>query len=67
MLAVFARLSILRTLSFPYLLRTLTQLTDMDILILSCYDSEEIRLSMEQLRGQNNRVMLHLMEAGDGA
>lgn len=67
MLTAFARLSILRTLSFPYFLRTLTQLTDMDILILSCYDSEEIRLSMEQLRSQNNRVALHLMEEGGGA
>ncbi len=61
MLTAFARLSIQRTQRFPYYLSTLTQLEDMDIVVLSCYQSEEIRLGVEKLRAQNNRVMLHLL------
>lgn len=67
LLTAFARLSILRTQSFPYFLRSLTQLEDMDIIVLSCYESEEIRLALEELRSRNNRVLLHLLEDGGGA
>ncbi len=66
LLTAFARLSILRTQSFPYFLKTLTELKDMDIVILSCYDSDEIQLGMEQLRSQGNRVMLHVLEGQQG-
>lgn len=66
MLTAFARLAIRRTQRFPYFLKTLTQLTDMDILVLSCYDSEEIREGLQWLRGRGNRVQLHLLDAGEG-
>lgn len=64
LLTTFARLSVLRTVSFPYFLKTLTSVTDMDVVILSCYDSEEIQLGMESLRRRNNRVALHLLQPG---
>lgn len=66
LLTTFARMSILRTQSFKYFLSTLTELTDLDIIVLSCYDSEEIQLGMEKLRKQNNRVMLHVLEGQQG-
>ena len=66
LLTAFARLSILRTQSFKYFLSTLTELTDMDIIVLSCYESEDIQLGMEKLRRQNNRVTLHVLESQHG-
>lgn len=66
LLTAFARLSVLRTQRFPYFLKTLTQLEDMDIVVLSCYDSEEIRLEVEQLRSRGNRVLLHLLDVREG-
>ncbi|MBE5795167.1 MAG: DUF58 domain-containing protein [Clostridiales bacterium] len=66
LLTAFARLSILRTQSFKYFLSTLTDLTDLDIIVLSCYDSEEMQLGLEKLRRQNNRVMLHVLEGQQG-
>ncbi|MBQ8556535.1 MAG: DUF58 domain-containing protein [Clostridia bacterium] len=62
LLTAFARLTILRTLSFPLFLETLTDLTDMDIVVLSCYDSEEIQAGLARLRRQGNQVMLHILE-----
>lgn len=66
LLTTFARLSVLRTLSFPYFLKTLTDVTDMDVVVLSCYDSEELQLGLEHLRRQNNRVTLHLLDHQPG-
>ncbi len=66
LLTAFARLSILRTQRFPYFLKTLSDLTDMDIVVLSCYGSEEIGLELEALRSRGNRVLLHLLETREG-
>lgn len=66
MLTTFARMSILRTQSFKYFLSTLSDLTDMDIIVLSCYDSEELQLGLSKFRSQNNRVMLHVLESQQG-
>lgn len=64
LLTAFARLSVVRTLAFPLFLKTLTDLTDMDVLILSCYDSEEIHQEMETMRQRGNHVTLHILERG---
>lgn len=62
LLTAFARLTILRTLSFPLFLETLPDLSGMDVLVLSCYDSEDIQAGLERLRRQGNQVMLHILE-----
>ena len=68
LLTAFARLSILRTLSFPYFLKTLTGITDMDIVVLSCYESEDILKGLDDLRSRGNRVLLHVLrKRGDAA
>lgn len=66
LLAAFARLTVLRTQSFPYFLKSLTQLQDMDIIVLSPYNSENIRLGLDSLRSRNNRVTLHLLDGQEG-
>lgn len=62
LLAAFARLTVLRTLAFPLFLDTLTDVTDMDVLVLSCYDSPEVQQGLEKLRRQGNQVTLHILE-----
>jgi hypothetical protein len=34
----------------------------MDVLVLSCYDSEEVQHGLDKLRRQGNQVTLHLLE-----
>ncbi len=62
LLTAFARLSIRRTLAFPLFLETLTDITDMDVLVLSCYDSPEMQAGLDRLRRQGNQVTLHILE-----
>ena len=62
LLAAFARLSVVRTLAFPLFLDTLTDVTDMDVLVLSCYDSPDVQAGLDKLRRQGNQVTLHLLE-----
>lgn len=62
LLTAFARLTVRRTLAFPLFLETLTDITDMDVLVLSCYDSEEVQSGLERLRRQGNQVTLHILE-----
>lgn len=64
MLTTFARLTILRTLGFPTFLESLTAYSGLDMLILSCYDSDEIQAAMRQLRRSGNQVELHLLKGG---
>lgn len=64
LLAAFARLDVVRTQSLPLLLEALTKYNDLDILILSRYDSDAVRESMEQLRRCGNQVTFHLLEGG---
>jgi hypothetical protein len=58
-------------LAFPLFLDTLTDVTDMDVLVLSCYDSPDVQSGLEKLRRQGNHVTLHILEqsskAGSGA
>lgn len=62
LLTAFARLTVVRTLAFPLFLETLTDITDMDVLVLSCYDSEDVQAGLELLRRQGNQVTLHILE-----
>lgn len=66
LLTSLARLTVVRTLAFPLFLDTLTSLTDMDVVVLSCYDSPAIQEGLNKLRQQGNRVMLHLLPAAPG-
>lgn len=71
LLTAFARLTVRRTLAFPLFLDTLTDITDMDVLVLSCYDAPSVQEGLEKLRRQGNQVTLHILrpspEAGSGA
>ena len=60
LLAALARLRVRRTLSFSMFLDTLGELSDLDILIISCFDSQEIQESLAPLR-QRNRVQLCIL------
>ena len=67
LLTSFARLTLVRTQAFPLLMETLTHITDMDVLLLSCYDGETVQAALEQLRRQGNQATLHILEPMSGA
>ena len=62
LLTSFARLTVVRTLAFDLFLDTLADVTDMDVVVLSCYDSPEMQQGLDKLRRQGNQVTLHLLE-----
>ena len=64
LLTTFARLKILRTESFPGLLQALPTGSDLSVLAISAYDSDEIQAALEKLRQNGNQVMFHRMEGG---
>ena len=64
LLASFARLSIRRTKRFPELLEEMCAHSDLDILVLSCYDSDTIRASLDELSRRGNQVSFHVLEGG---
>lgn len=64
LLTSMARLTLRRAEHFPTLLDRLTGHTDMDILILSMYDSPSIQERIEDLRRSGNQVTLHILEGG---
>jgi len=64
LLAAFARLSVRRTVRFPELLEDLEKYQDLDLLIISRYDSESIRLCVDKLRQAGNQVTFYQMEGG---
>ena len=61
LLRAFAALRIRMVRSFPTFLTQLPRMTGADIVILSCYDSPEIRLRMRELRLLGNSVTLQLL------
>lgn len=65
LLTTFARLNIIRTENFPSFLETLTRYSNLDILILSCYDSDSIQSVLQQLQRSGNQVSFHLLEGGN--
>lgn len=64
LLAAFAQLRLVRTLSFPTFLARLGAHRDLDMMILSCYDSEEIQAAIQTLRSGGNQVQLYLVKEG---
>jgi len=64
-LATCARLDYKSRQKFPAFLDSLGVHSGLDILILSCYDSEAIQNAIASLRSSGNQVTLHLLE-GDG-
>lgn len=65
LLTMFARLQIVRTQHFPAFLDALTVYSGLDILVLSRYESDSIRSSMERLGRSGNQVNFYLFK-GDG-
>lgn len=64
LLSVFARLSTERRQYFSRFLDSLKGCTDLDILVLSFYDDEDIQAALDGLKRQGNRVTFHLLEGG---
>lgn len=60
----FARLQLHCADKFVPFLETLAQYTDMDILVLSSYDSESIQQALETLRQRGNQVTFYQTEGG---
>ena len=63
-LTTLARLQTTRHQHFPHFLKGLSVHSGLDILILSCYDNEEIRQARQDLENRDNRVSFHLVEGG---
>lgn len=64
LLSAFARLKTVRALSFTTFLDTLNTCTDLTMIVLSCYDSEEIQLRLRRLRRNGCQVHLVLLKGG---
>lgn len=64
LLTAFAHLRILRKRSFNSFLETLTACSDLDMVVLSCYDSPALQERLELLRRKGNTVRLHVLENG---
>ena len=54
LLAAFARLRVVRTLAFPLFLQSLEELSGLDMLVISRFDSQEIRSALESLERRNS-------------
>ncbi len=61
LLTALARLTLRRTLAFPTFLDTLQGVEDMDVVVLSCYDSPQLQQGLDKLRHAGNQVHLHLL------
>ena len=64
LLAALAQLRLVRTLSFPTFLARLCEHRDLDMIILSCYDSEDIQSALAGLRKNGNQAQLYLVKEG---
>lgn len=64
LLAAFARLKILRAQDFVAMLRDLKAYSGLDLLVLSCYDSEGIQNAIGELRRSGNQVTFQLFDGG---
>lgn len=62
LLTAFAHLRILRKRSFNSFLEMLTVCSDLDMVVLSCYDSPALQERLEALRQRGNTVRLHVLE-----
>lgn len=64
LLSAMSLLQVRRARRFPMFLESLSQWTGMDIIILSCYESEEIHAHIQHLRRAGNQVQLMLLKGG---
>lgn len=64
LLASCARLKLECTQRFPVFLETLEKHTGLDILVISRYEGDSIRQSLQKLTIAGNQVTFHLMEGG---
>ncbi|MBQ4265454.1 MAG: DUF58 domain-containing protein [Clostridia bacterium] len=64
LLCALAQLRLVRTLSFPTFLTRLSKHRDLDMIILSCYDSEDIQNALAELRKNGNQARLYLVKEG---
>ena len=64
LLAACARLNMQCTQRFPVFLESLEKHTGLDILVISRYDGDSIRQSLDKLSAAGNQVSFHLMEGG---
>lgn len=64
LLTAFAKLQIRCSERFPALLDQLASFGDLDIVVLSLYDSESIQQGIRKLMQAQNQVSLHLLEGG---
>ena len=64
LLHTFAQLRVHCSEKFLSLLDSLSGHTGLDVLVLSFYDSEDIRQSMERMKAAGNRVSFYKMEGG---
>ncbi len=64
LLSTLARLKTTRHQHFPIFLKSLCAHSDLDILILSCYDNEEIRHARQLFANRGCQVTFHLLEGG---
>lgn len=67
LLSAMSLLQIKRTKRFPTFLEEMDKLTGLDIILLSCYDSEDLQSRIAALRRAGNQVQLMLLEGGDKA
>lgn len=67
LLSAMSLLQVKRAKRFPLFLESLSQLSGMDIIILSCYENDEIHEHIELLRRRGNHVQLMLLEGGGKA
>ncbi|MBR5288163.1 MAG: DUF58 domain-containing protein [Clostridia bacterium] len=65
LLSALACLRLKRTLSFPTFLQTLDSCQGLDILVLSCFDSEDIQTELRRLRADGNQAELFLVKGGE--
>lgn len=64
LLSAMSLLQVKRAKRFPLFLESLGHVTGMDIILLSCYTSDEIEQHVELLRRAGNHVRLMLLEGG---
>ena len=64
LLAAFARLRLVRTVRFATFLETLEDCRGMDVILLSCYDNEELQAGLRRLRMNGSQAELYLVKGG---
>lgn len=64
LLTAFAKLQIRCAERFPVLLENLTACSDLDIVVLSLYDSDSIQQGIHKIKEARNQVLFHQLEGG---